>query len=363
MLERQQKRTSGRIEWIDFAKGAGILLVMLGHTVYVDRQGSIMRGLVFSFHMPLFFMLSCMTFRCSVSMEELAKKTGRAAKHLLIPVAVVFALTILLSNCHNPGLWRDSGYWERQLYSLVVASGVDEMFYDVQVPALGVPWFFFALFIGRTLFDYLHLRYADNGLAYHCWLVSAVGVLLGRNHYLPLSLDIALAILPFFLVGHWLGSHDVWGKPVRLLVISLAVWLLTLWLEFPRLDNWTYLELACRRYPLYPICYLTAVAGALFICALSVLAMKLGRITAPVVYLGRNSLYLLMIHCLDGFWYRWWGTPGRQLVESGKRIVADLVVFAAFMLLKAAFDRVVKRVKAGRASQPGRIAERRHPNE
>ena len=72
MLEMRQQRTSGRIEWIDFAKGAGILLVMLGHTVYVDRQGSIMRGLVFSFHMPLLFMLSCMTFRCSVSSRILA---------------------------------------------------------------------------------------------------------------------------------------------------------------------------------------------------------------------------------------------------------------------------------------------------
>lgn len=41
-----------RIDWIDFAKGITILLVIIGHNV-----SGPLRGAIFSFHMPLFFIL------------------------------------------------------------------------------------------------------------------------------------------------------------------------------------------------------------------------------------------------------------------------------------------------------------------
>lgn len=46
-----------RIDWIDFAKGITILLVIIGHNV-----SGPLRGAIFSFHMPLFFILSCVTY-------------------------------------------------------------------------------------------------------------------------------------------------------------------------------------------------------------------------------------------------------------------------------------------------------------
>ena len=44
-----------RVEWIDLAKGLGMLLVILGHCVCF---GGIMHNAIFAFHMPLFFILS-----------------------------------------------------------------------------------------------------------------------------------------------------------------------------------------------------------------------------------------------------------------------------------------------------------------
>ena len=46
-----------RIEWIDIAKGFGILLVILGHTIAYDCS-HIVYNSIYSFHMPLFFFLS-----------------------------------------------------------------------------------------------------------------------------------------------------------------------------------------------------------------------------------------------------------------------------------------------------------------
>lgn len=42
---------SKRIEWIDRAKGIGIILVILGYSIFLE----IFKILIYSFHMPLFF--------------------------------------------------------------------------------------------------------------------------------------------------------------------------------------------------------------------------------------------------------------------------------------------------------------------
>lgn len=51
-----------RIAWIDIAKGITIILVIIGHVVPFD---SATRNVIFSFHMPLFFILSGYTNKFS----------------------------------------------------------------------------------------------------------------------------------------------------------------------------------------------------------------------------------------------------------------------------------------------------------
>lgn len=43
-----------RIAWIDIAKGIAILLMIIGHELPSNCH---LYGLIFSFHMPLFFIL------------------------------------------------------------------------------------------------------------------------------------------------------------------------------------------------------------------------------------------------------------------------------------------------------------------
>lgn len=54
-----EMRKGKRIEWIDVAKAICILLMIAGHTYPV---GSKVRNIIFSFHMPLFFILSGYNF-------------------------------------------------------------------------------------------------------------------------------------------------------------------------------------------------------------------------------------------------------------------------------------------------------------
>nr|MDH3175794.1 acyltransferase family protein [Bacillus pumilus] len=68
-----------RLEWVDAAKGIGILLVVMAHVPIPDS----LKQFIYSFHMPLFFLLSGMMFRSSSlpALSFIQKK----AKSLLLP--------------------------------------------------------------------------------------------------------------------------------------------------------------------------------------------------------------------------------------------------------------------------------------
>ena len=325
---------SKRIEWIDCAKGIAIILVVIGHTVLNGKYASSLRGMIFSFHMPLFFILSCATFQCSKDIEQCKRKSKRAFKHLVGPAIIVFVLGILIECIKKTELIGEISYWKQELYCLIFASGVDTEFNQFTVKAIGIPWFFFALFIGRTLFDYIHLCVEEKQLCIFCWISCFAGIFFGKNQWLPFSIDIALAIMPFFYYGYRLKEMNLTEHAVRKLLIWGGIWAVTLFLTFPDYREWTYLEFACRRYNFFPICYLTAIAGTMMISEASVLLTgKLKKVMTPILYIGQNSLYLLCIHIMDNNWKKLWFIKNHQLYSSIKRTIIDLMIFVVVMFV------------------------------
>ena len=83
-----------RYEFIDIAKGIGILLVILGHMVTLHGFAS---TVIYSFHMPMFFLISGLFANTKRSFSTLVKKNF---KHLIISfyivvlTGIVFALII-----------------------------------------------------------------------------------------------------------------------------------------------------------------------------------------------------------------------------------------------------------------------------
>jgi fucose 4-O-acetylase-like acetyltransferase len=52
-----------RVDYYDIAKGIGILMVVLGHSQNLCKPLNILSAIAWSFHMPLFFILSGMCFK------------------------------------------------------------------------------------------------------------------------------------------------------------------------------------------------------------------------------------------------------------------------------------------------------------
>ena len=207
---------TGRVQWIDFAKGIAILATILGHTADVGKTGSDVRALIFSFHMPLFFILSILTYRCSNSLEEYKMKQKKAAKHLLVPAVVVFAIATVIECVQDTTLLTQFEYWQGKLYTFIIGSGTSVEYSGISVAAFGIAWFFFALFIGRAIFDYIHLSMKeDSQILVVSMIVGAIGMIWGMLMQLPFSLDIALAIMPFFYWGYRMKRMDLMKSPLK----------------------------------------------------------------------------------------------------------------------------------------------------
>ena len=346
MTDRTADKQKNRIDWIDAAKGITILLTIIGHSVSTGICGNTARGIIFSFHMPLFFILSCVTFRFSRDQSEFLKKVKKAFRHLIIPAMITFVLITVWQCMKDTGLITSTEYWTGKLYTLFFSSGVDLQFHGITVNAVGIIWFFFALFAGRTIFDYGHLVTGDDKrLSIAAVLAGCAGVLCGQYRYLPFSLDIALAVQPFFLFGYFLKNYDMNKNLIRKTLIYGFIWLGTLYMTFPDYGNRTYLELAIRRYPLFPLCYLSAIAGTMFISGISAGICKLKHLAEPLILIGKNSLYLLCVHILDRFYAGLWKVEGHQFHTALKRLIMDLAVFAVFMLIRQALQKKVPKKK------------------
>ncbi|MBQ7345424.1 MAG: acyltransferase family protein [Oscillospiraceae bacterium] len=321
-----------RVQWIDLAKGMTMLLVIAGHSVFGG-----LRRVIFSFHMPLFFILSGLTYRCSTDERQLWQRCKKAAVHLLVPAAILIGTDILVEIIQmlldGRASEMDGAYWTVKALTLVFSSGSRFFLGDMYIGRVGIPWFLIALFFGRTLFDLIQLKLRRWATPV-CIALTVVGVVVGQWQWLPLSFDVVLASLFFLLLGNLLHRADMRPGALWKAVVAGMVWIGCVFLTW-MLDG-RYLEMAARSYELFPLCYLTAVAGTLMVCWISVfLEEHLAALVRPFVYIGKHSLELMCVHTLDHLWEGLYqGVSSNLVVTACVRVVVDLLVFMAYMVVK-----------------------------
>jgi polysaccharide biosynthesis protein PslL len=105
---------SRRIEFIDVAKGIGILFVVLGHN-HIKLDYPIIYQVVYSFHMPFFFLLSGMFFKTDFGFIELARRRFNSLlKPFIAYMIIVYTASILFTKID---LWTIAGRIVKALYA------------------------------------------------------------------------------------------------------------------------------------------------------------------------------------------------------------------------------------------------------
>lgn len=265
----------GRLEWIDVARGIGIIAVVAGH---VWRSGPL-RDALYSFHMPLFFLLSGLLSRPQppkgFALRQLASQ--------MRPYAAFLALLIIADQIIEPmkgqrpifNQWPDDilpillgGSWLRGPYTIF--------------------WFVPCLMAARMLFNALLSRWPDPLDRRWCIAILPVLVVAYVAGEVTQTSVLGLLTVPMALVLLWIGAlwqqvpwrHWMWLPLGALALAGLSGLLPTLNMKAADY-GWPILSLA------------SAVATSLLIFRISVHVAPFGGWFAAV---GRASLVIMYLH-------------------------------------------------------------------
>lgn len=184
-----------RLDWLDSAKGIGILLVVIGHI----WTGGIVRDDIYAFHMPLFFLLAGYTARPK---DQRGFVTAQW-RTLAVPY-IAFLLTLVLADQlieHMRGLYPIFRSWDQALWAMLVGGS------ELRGP-FTIFWFVPCLMAARI---------AQNALLL-CWPS-------------PKDWRWATAMALSLAIGLWLGAVTDFS-PLGLLTVPVALpllWLGSLW--------------------------------------------------------------------------------------------------------------------------------------
>ena len=137
-----------RLEYVDAAKGLGILLMVLGH-IWINACAEIVIW-IYSFHMPMFFLLSGIILRYTKIMDKksLAEIIRKKFRQLIVPYIVFeFIYVILIGSLHQFD------------YEILQWRWYDGLFF---LPVNGPLWFLLCLFLIECVFVCLHTFVKNN---------------------------------------------------------------------------------------------------------------------------------------------------------------------------------------------------------
>lgn len=176
----------GRVYFIDVAKVITAFLVVFTHLYTSDDP---FRQWVYSFHMPLFFLLSGMFHKEYSIVDTTYKNTRR----LIIPALFFMACGLCTYVCIY-GIDSFLPILKQSIYGMVAGE---------KIPGNNVIWFLFALF-WCNIFLNLMLRYKWTIFP----MLLAYVVVVAMFHFRWLHLSQAMFAMPFYVIGYYMNKLD-----------------------------------------------------------------------------------------------------------------------------------------------------------
>lgn len=280
-----------RLQWVDIAKGLGILIVVLGHLKTPD----FLFEFIYAFHMPLFVMLSGMFF----NKNKVFKNIGK----LLI--------------CHiNMGLITSAVYVVVKHYSIkwffknivnILLGGSAPDFRLDNAPAL---WFFTALVVIELFAFIYNWLVSKSGVIKYlfapaCIIFAYILAKFGLNKYIPYNVVPALFLFPFYNIGIVINSSEKIKNALKTVqninpVINILMCMLFAFITFAVSHFNGLVNIYRSDYGQSIIFYyLGSLAGS---AMLIIFSMTISRLKFFVLdylkWLGRNTIVTMSIHQL-----------------------------------------------------------------
>ena len=215
---------------IDCMKGIGIILVILGHINFANYE---IKPWIYSFHMPLFFFATGLTFKSDPikNIDDLKKYILKKGKCLIIPY-ILWGLIFCEFSWNNMLLVLYGSY-----YSIKLSGSLSSL------------WFLPVLFLASIRF-YIVYSWAYRFKRYQIVLVgiTVIAFIIGKicpyfDKGYPFCTNISFVALGFLILGFLIKYIEIPQKRVSniaiLLIISFIIVFLYLFnlLNFPILPK------------------------------------------------------------------------------------------------------------------------------
>jgi fucose 4-O-acetylase-like acetyltransferase len=293
-----------RIEYLDIARGIGILLVVLGHNDF-GAISPFFHQVIYSFHIPLFFFLSGYFINTALPFFDYSKKRFHSVlKPYLFTIFLIYFASV---SFEKMGFSTAIGRIAKSLYGTGYYIDWVALWF---LPQLFVVSLYAFIFI--TVVNKLRNRWITWGILLATLIVSTYLLrpfypfsisVFGKDYELyglPFSLDLVLLSGFFFLLGNevrQVASEKTFDN--IFLLIGSGTGLILLNLFFPyRVD------IAIRVYESLLVNTAEAILGILFVLALArQVELHSQRLGSIFRYLGNISLIILLFHIpIQGFW-------------------------------------------------------------
>lgn len=308
-----------RIEWIDIAKGITIILMIIAHTI---PFGNIVRKIIYSFHMPLFIILSGYTFKYNNDLG-IFNKIIHDVKRLIIPTVVTVGISILLlfmqSNFDIKNLMFNI---KQSIEGLIWAAAVSSKYAD-----LGFVWFLLTLFWIRTIARICIKKFSlKKSIVIFC-LLGIIGIQFGGVGYeLPQNFDVVFVGLLFFAVGLIWNKYQDSINRHKIKILLFSIWIMCI-CNFAGIN----IDMGIRQYPGDLLCVIQAISGTFIMCNLSKWIDNIGGLNKCLKYIGKETLLILCIHHIEfNYFYFLWDSMG--IIETC--LLKCVVIFSIMLFIK-----------------------------
>lgn len=285
---------TGRMNYIDVAKGIGIILVVFAHVNYTPE----VLVFIYSFHMPLFFLISGMLFDKN-KYPDFISFFKRRIKTLFIPYVIYEVISII---------WL---YISERLFSdiyQVTKEEYIEFFKQIFISNwsgthVNQPlWFVPCLFLVEILYYFISKMKKSFRIPI-CIVFVGIGWILESgflpfdNKLLPWSLDSALFALGFYAIGNLASKYlkEYIGKINRskyrmILYTEIFLLCMLLWIPLTMMNG--KITLGSKILGNGFLLYINGILGTMMILVISVLLEK----NRFLIYCGRNSFLIMATH-------------------------------------------------------------------
>lgn len=296
-----------RDDAIDIAKAIGILLMILGHC---NGLPLLLHKFIFSFHVPLFFILSGYFFKP----QPIGRIAATGLKRLVKPYLFTSLACILVCLISSTDAARQAA-----IGTLMSNGGCPYELIGAKLPMIGAIWFLLALFWCRIFYAALK-RLTDKTLIIS-FVISTVALFVGKFVLnLPLGILTGCCGMIFYAMGdYWKNKMSA---PVNKLVLAagVVIWGVCVWK--------TRVDLALFECGWYPVSMLAAFVGTY---TTWLIAGKTPRcLKGFFTWIGRNTLLILCYHTLTSYLIAFVISP--MLQQHGLTITGTANLIISFAL-------------------------------